>query len=58
MLIVGDKEREEGTVSVRKRDEGDIGALTKKDFIARVLDVYKRQLFASGDLPSGLNSTL
>ena len=37
MLIVGDKEREEGTVSVRKRDEGDIGALTKKDFIARVL---------------------
>lgn len=37
MLIVGDKEREEGTVSVRKRDEGDIGALTKKDFIVRVL---------------------
>ena len=37
MLIVGDKEREEGTVSVRKRDEGDIGALTMKDFIARVL---------------------
>ncbi len=37
MLIVGNKEREEGTVSVRKRDEGDIGALTKKDFIARVL---------------------
>ncbi len=37
MLIVGDKEREEGTVSVRKRDEGDIGALTKKDFIARIL---------------------
>ena len=37
MLIVGDKEREEGTVSVRKRDEGDIGAITKKEFIARIL---------------------
>ena len=33
-LVVGDKEMEEGTVSVRRRGEGDIGAMTKADFIA------------------------
>lgn len=33
-LIVGDKEVEEGTVSVRRRGEGDIGAMTKDAFIA------------------------
>jgi threonyl-tRNA synthetase len=27
MLVVGDKEAEEGTVSVRKRGEGDIGSM-------------------------------
>ncbi len=33
-LVVGDKEVEEGTVSVRRRGEGDIGAMTTDDFIA------------------------
>ena len=33
-LVVGDKEVEENTVSVRKRGEGDIGAMNKDDFIA------------------------
>ena len=35
-LIVGDKEVESGTVSVRRRGEGDIGAMAKDDFFALV----------------------
>ncbi|MBQ9481979.1 MAG: threonine--tRNA ligase [Clostridia bacterium] len=37
MLILGDKEVEEGTVSVRARKEGDVGSFTQDEFIARVL---------------------
>ncbi len=33
-LVVGDKEVEEGTVSVRKRSQGDIGCMKKEDFFA------------------------
>ncbi len=33
-LVIGDKEVEEGTVSVRKRGEGDIGAMKKEEFFA------------------------
>ena len=36
MLIIGDKEKEEGTVSVRMREKGDIGAMALADFAARV----------------------
>ena len=35
-LVVGDKEVEEGTVSVRRRGEGDKGAMSKADFFALV----------------------
>ena len=35
-LIVGDKEVENSTVSVRRRSEGDIGAMDKNAFIAMV----------------------
>lgn len=34
MLVVGDKEAEEGTVSVRRRGEGDIGSMKIGEFIA------------------------
>ncbi len=34
MLIVGDKETEGGTVSVRSRDQGDLGSLGLADFLA------------------------
>ena len=34
MLVIGDKEAEEGTVSVRRRGEGDIGSMPIADFIA------------------------
>lgn len=33
MLVVGDMEQEKGTVSVRKRGEGDIGSLALEEFI-------------------------
>ncbi len=36
MLIVGQKEAEEGTVSVRSRDEGDLGSRGLEDFVKRV----------------------
>lgn len=36
MLVVGDKEAEQGTVAVRERTEGDIGGMSVADFIARV----------------------
>jgi threonyl-tRNA synthetase len=36
MLIVGDKEKEKGTVSVRARKEGDLGAVKIEEFIERV----------------------
>ena len=35
MLIVGQKEEDEKTVSVRKRDEGDIGSMTLDQFAAQ-----------------------
>lgn len=34
MLVVGDKEVEDGTVSVRRRSEGDLGAMPADDFAA------------------------
>ena len=34
MLIVGEKEAEEGMVAVRKQGEGDQGAMSLEDFIA------------------------
>ncbi|MBR6618921.1 MAG: threonine--tRNA ligase [Clostridia bacterium] len=37
MLVMGDKEIEEGTVGVRKRGEGDIGAMSIDDFLGLVL---------------------
>mgnify|MGYP001623660793 FL=1 len=36
MLIIGDKEKEEKTVSVRMREKGDVGAMALADFAARV----------------------
>ena len=36
MLIAGQKEEESSTVSVRKRDEGDLGSMTIEDFLKKV----------------------
>ena len=36
MIIVGEKEEQEGTVSVRKHGEGDIGTFTIAAFVALI----------------------
>ena len=36
MLILGDKEKENGTISVRHRSEGDLGAMTVEAFTERL----------------------
>ena len=36
MLILGDKEKEEGVVAVRGRKDGDIGKMTLDEFVARI----------------------
>jgi len=38
MLVVGDKEVEAGTVSVRERSAGDLGVMTVEAFAERVLE--------------------
>ena len=38
MLVVGEKEKESGTVSVRSRKQGDLGAIYLDEFIAKALD--------------------
>ncbi len=34
MLVIGDKEVESGNISVRSRTAGDLGTMTREDFIA------------------------
>ena len=41
MLIVGEKEVESGTVSVRSRDEGDLGSMELDAFIAKADEEIK-----------------
>ena len=36
MIIIGDKEKENGVVSVRNRKSGDMGTMTKEEFIALI----------------------
>lgn len=36
MLVLGDQDAENGTVSVRSREEGDLGAMTVEEFLTRV----------------------
>ncbi len=37
MLVVGDREAEEGKVSVRSRKKGDLGTMTVDEFLAKIL---------------------
>lgn len=37
MAIIGEQELEAGTVSIRSRDEGDLGSMPVEDFVARVV---------------------
>ena len=44
MLIIGDKECEEGTVSVRARGEGDLGAVAVDEFIAKIVEEVENKI--------------
>ena len=44
MLIVGEKEQNEGTVSVREKYVGDKGAMKIEDFSALVNEEIKKEL--------------
>jgi threonyl-tRNA synthetase len=44
MLIVGEKEAEDGTVSIRRRGQGDLGSFTIADFVALINDEIKEKL--------------
>ncbi|MBQ2201539.1 MAG: threonine--tRNA ligase, partial [Clostridia bacterium] len=41
MLVIGDKEAENGTVAVRSRKDGDLGAMPVDGFIAKITDEIK-----------------
>jgi threonyl-tRNA synthetase len=43
MLVLGDREAAEGTVAVRSRKEGDQGAQSLQDFLARADDDVRRR---------------
>ena len=46
MLVVGDKEEEAKTVSVRKRGEGEIGQVSIDDFISTIKeDIDKKKIW-------------
>ena len=47
MLVVGEREEQEGTVSVRQHGSGDLGSQTIEAFIAFINEEIKKQ---SGDL--------
>ena len=43
MLVIGDREMEQGTAAVRKRGQGDIGAIKVDELISTVLDDIKNK---------------
>lgn len=43
ILIVGDKEKSDGTVSVRRRSKGDEGAMLREDFLAKLTKEIKER---------------
>ena len=43
MLVIGEKEAEEGTVSVRHRDNDDLGTLTLDEFTAKITTEIKER---------------
>ncbi len=47
MLIVGEKEKESGTVSVRKHKKGDQGALSLSDFIDNINEEIKNKVYTT-----------
>jgi threonyl-tRNA synthetase len=48
MAVIGERELEEGTVSVRSRDHGDLGSLSVADFAERVVAEARVPIAAAG----------
>jgi len=44
MLIVGEKEEAENSVSVRKHGQGDLGTFSMEDFISHIIEETRKQL--------------
>ncbi|MDF2654297.1 MAG: threonyl-tRNA synthetase [Bacillota bacterium] len=44
MLVVGAKEEENRTVSVRARKEGDVGAMPLEDFVGRIVSEIENKI--------------
>ncbi len=44
MLILGEKEEADGTVSVRKHGQGDLGTFSLSDFVSLITDETRKQL--------------
>ena len=44
MLVVGDREAQNGTVSVRHRKKGDLGAQPLSEFLALARDLVNRRV--------------
>jgi threonyl-tRNA synthetase len=54
MLVVGDKEQSAGTVAVRDRVDGDLGALPVAELVQRLTDeVRERRIRQAGAAKSG-----
>jgi threonyl-tRNA synthetase len=43
MLVVGEKEKTANTVSLRQHKKGDLGAMSREAFVAKVLDLIQRK---------------
>ncbi|MEG0759964.1 MAG: threonine--tRNA ligase [Chryseobacterium sp.] len=48
MLVVGENEEKDGTISVRRRGEGDLGAMSLEDFVAYFKEASKTGLEFGG----------
>lgn len=44
MVILGDKEKENGVIAVRSRSAGDLGQMTKEDFIAKLKEEIDKKV--------------
>ncbi len=58
MLVVGPRDAEQGTVSVRDRAEGDLGAMSLDDCLARLSsEVAEKKVRKTFQTSAGLDSS-
>ena len=51
MLVIGDREQEEGTVTVRYRDSGENKTMSKEDFLQMVLEEIRTRSGSGQEQP-------